>query len=625
MKKTLLSLLLGVSCIGTAQITTSSSYTTGQLVNDVLISTPASITVSNISSSTGIDFGSVNGLGYFNQNGSSFPLEEGIILSTGSITTAPGPNTETNSGGDANWPGDADLYDFFGGNSPTLNATVLEFDFVANGTILSLDYIFAAEEYGAYQCSNSDSFAILITDLNTGALYNIAGIPDTTIPVSVTTVRDSQYNSNCPSVNAEYFGDYYTAGNTAAPVNFNGTTVPFHIETEIQAGVEYNIKFVIADRGDSTLDSALFIGGLQVNEGVVDIGSPNDLFGCAPLSGDQIVEFNLTQNTNLILNGLSPEEYTVSYYEGYDASVQPIQNPEAYNMMTDWQHITAKVTENANPENFSITGFDIYVAPKPDAGEAQGLGAIDDNNDGTAIFNLTLTQDQIFNGQPADLLSVQYYLTIQDQLGETAAIADPTQFEGTNQTIYFALTYDNSWCKSYGSFEIVVLPSDYETPAPSGDSVQTFTEGETLANLEVEGENVQWYVSQNLEAGRSDDTPLPLSTPLEDGTTYYASQTVYGIESTERLPVTVNAVLGVEDNVFEGLKVYPNPVNDILAISSDEKIENISVYNQLGQRVISSNINSRNAQVNVSALSNGIYIAKIISAGKEKTFKVVKQ
>jgi len=51
--------------------------------------------ISNITSSTGTDFGADNGIGYFESNGSSFPFANGIVMTTGNADNAPGPETGT--------------------------------------------------------------------------------------------------------------------------------------------------------------------------------------------------------------------------------------------------------------------------------------------------------------------------------------------------------------------------------------------------------------------------------------------------------------------------------------------------------------------------------------------------
>jgi hypothetical protein len=72
-------------------------------------------------------------------------------------------------------------------------------------------------------------------------------------------------------------------------------------------------------------------------------------------------------------------------------------------------------------------------------------------------------------------------------------------------------------------------------PAPTGAANQSVGTGATVADLAATGTAVQWY------GAPGGGTPLPTSTPLVDGSTYYASQTVSGCESLTRLAVTVNA------------------------------------------------------------------------------------
>lgn len=74
-----------------------------------------------------------------------------------------------------------------------------------------------------------------------------------------------------------------------------------------------------------------------------------------------------------------------------------------------------------------------------------------------------------------------------------------------------------------------------QTTAPTGNTSQSFCQNDnpTIADLIVIGTNIQWY---NSPTGGS---PLPPSTPLVGGTTYFASQTQNGCESDERLAVTV--------------------------------------------------------------------------------------
>jgi len=69
-----------------------------------------------------------------------------------------------------------------------------------------------------------------------------------------------------------------------------------------------------------------------------------------------------------------------------------------------------------------------------------------------------------------------------------------------------------------------------------------------------------------------------------------------------------NTVLGTTDFVKSSFKMYPNPAKGILNIASEVSIDNITIYNTLGQLVVKQTISSNQESINVSALPNGVYI-----------------
>jgi hypothetical protein len=62
-----------------------------------------------------------------------------------------------------------------------------------------------------------------------------------------------------------------------------------------------------------------------------------------------------------------------------------------------------------------------------------------------------------------------------------------------------------------------------------------------------------------------------------------------------------------------------------LSIQANFNLDNVSLYNALGQEVLTQALNSDKASVNVSSLSTGLYIAKVASGDQVNTFKFVKQ
>ena len=255
--------------------TTTSLYTVEELVTDVLIDSQCNQAF-NITSSTGSDFGSTNGIGYFEANGSSWPFENGLIMTSGDVANAPGPESGVLLDGTYAWPGDGDLEAFIPGLNAgdTNNASIIEFEFVPVSNSMSFDFIFAAEEYGTFQCTFTDAFAFLLTD-SAGNTTNLAIVPGTEDPISVLTVRDDQYNGACESVNEEWFANYYGPGGLpplTSPTNFIGHTEVMTASATVIPNEVYTIKLVVADDGDTIYDSAVFIDGGSFDIGQLDLG-----------------------------------------------------------------------------------------------------------------------------------------------------------------------------------------------------------------------------------------------------------------------------------------------------------------------------------------------------------------
>ena len=255
--------------------TSTTLYSVEELVTEVLIDSECNQAF-NVTSSTGIDFGSTNGIGYFEANGSSWPFENGLIMTSGDVANAAGPESGVLVDGTYAWPGDGDLEAFIPGLNAgdTNNASIIEFEFVPVSNSMSFDFIFAAEEYGTFQCTFTDAFAFLLTD-SSGNTTNLAIVPETDDPISVLTVRDDQYNGSCESVNPEWFANYYGPGGLpplTSPTNFIGHTEVMTAMATVIPNEVYTIKLVVADDGDTIYDSAVFIDGGSFDIGQLDLG-----------------------------------------------------------------------------------------------------------------------------------------------------------------------------------------------------------------------------------------------------------------------------------------------------------------------------------------------------------------
>lgn len=77
-------------------------------------------------------------------------------------------------------------------------------------------------------------------------------------------------------------------------------------------------------------------------------------------------------------------------------------------------------------------------------------------------------------------------------------------------------------------------------------------------------------------------------------------------------PGYANSILGTKDSFKEKIiRVYPNPVKDLLIIDSKVKIIKVEMYSVLGKKVLEKKSNFNQIQTN--GISHGVYIVKIYS------------
>ena len=69
---------------------------------------------------------------------------------------------------------------------------------------------------------------------------------------------------------------------------------------------------------------------------------------------------------------------------------------------------------------------------------------------------------------------------------------------------------------------------------------------------------------------------------------------------------------------------YPNPVNNNLTLSAQKEINNVSVYNMVGQEVFRNVPNAMTEVVDMSSLQAGAYFVKVTIGNATKTVKVIK-
>ncbi|UPT69481.1 MAG: T9SS type A sorting domain-containing protein [Flavobacterium sp. JAD_PAG50586_2] len=193
--------------------------------------------------------------------------------------------------------------------------------------------------------------------------------------------------------------------------------------------------------------------------------------------------------------------------------------------------------------------------------------------------------------------------------------------DNTATTIY-TFTPDASQCAVTATMTITIQT----TATPTGNPVQTFDVTDlndaTLEDLIVNPTDVNWYGS--LLDAQSLNNPLPLSTVLTNGATYYAVAFSATCPS-EPFAVTVNVNLA--NPSFEDLNFnyYPNPTSSVVNITCSRNITKVTLVTMLGQVIMTQDTDSTEVQVDLSRLAEATYFVKVISDDREKVIKVVKR
>lgn len=100
-----------------------------------------------------------------------------------------------------------------------------------------------------------------------------------------------------------------------------------------------------------------------------------------------------------------------------------------------------------------------------------------------------------------------------------------------------------------------------------------------------------------------------------------------GKDLTPGLPIEINPdlsncdVLSIKENIITDIKIFPNPVENLISIKSKEKISKIEVFNLFG-KIVHRNTNKN--RINISDLTSGIYMLKIHSFNKVVYKKIIK-
>ena len=331
----LLPVLLAIP--GSAQIVISTTDSPTSLVQNVLLGgglTATNITFNGVAGTT-----LNNQIGSFDGTNCNIGLPSGVILGTGNVHDAEGPNNSGSAtlGGGNYGASDPDLVMLTssGGTTQTINdKAVLEFDFIPTGDSLKFNFVFGSDEYLEFVNSINDVFGFFLSGPDiTGGPYsngaiNIALVPNTTSPISINNVNNA--------VNSQYYvnnGTGYNApyNSSSFYVQYDGFTVVMTARHAVTCGLTYHIKIAIGDASDTAYDSAVFLqAGSFTSTGQIvptlgtGVNMPNDstmLEGCGevPFSFRRVGDTTNIDTIHLTVGGTATPG--VDYYPPFPAEL----------------------------------------------------------------------------------------------------------------------------------------------------------------------------------------------------------------------------------------------------------------------------------------------------------------
>ncbi len=407
-------------------IVVTNTLTPAQLVNGVLLGSGVTAFNITINGAPGLANTPIGNMGYFTNSNPAFPIDSGLVLTTGNAIGAMGPNLATSSTN--NLPAtalvstDPSLMDIAAGT--VQNGIVLEFDFIPTGDTLFFNYMFGSDEYPEFSPSTyNDAFGLFLWGPGIAGPFvqagypnggaNIAVIPGG-IPVTINNVGDAS------NTNYYVFNEAVSTPTYGDAIQYDGTTVLLTASADVQCNQLYHIKLAIANVGDQAYDSGVFLQAGSFNSDAVDVT-------VATVSGD-----------TTIVEGCTYADFIFT-------------RPEA--QMNDTLIINYTITGNA------IEGVDYNNMINP----ITFLPGVD-----TVILNLTPIQDNILEGFESVTITVQLINPCGDTIlssgtiyigeGPIININEPdTIVQCANNNILLAVSasggygpYDFTWTSSTG-------------------------------------------------------------------------------------------------------------------------------------------------------------------------------
>ncbi|MGB3591960.1 MAG: T9SS type B sorting domain-containing protein [Nonlabens sp.] len=367
----------------------------------------------------------------------------------------------------------------------------------------NMEEVFYRSEFSTTGCFTIGSF--MLNTLPPPAVVEPADVvlcedSDGNATIDLTTLND-EITNNDGSLTVSY---YLTQVDADEPVNaivgdfdFNSSMTLFvRVEENINNCPNFTQLNLIINRSPSVGTPV----ALDLNDDLLDDGTEL---------------FDLTQNNGLLLDGLNPAEYDITYYLNETDAIIPI-NPvgPSYSNSGSPELIYVRV-ENIATGCFSISQFEIIVNPIPDIVVSDTIEECDQDGNGTATFILGEKDNELRNGQIG--ISIDYYTSFSNAENDIDPL-DASNYTNASspQTIYYRISFVATGAFNVGEFQIdtvgapiAFMPDDIESCDNGSGLIEV--DLTSIAAIVTQGDTdllVSYYLTQDDADVQAN--PLPL-------------------------------------------------------------------------------------------------------------------
>ncbi len=263
--------------------------------------------------------------------------------------------------------------------------------------------------------------------------------------------------------------------------------------------------------------------------------------------------------------------------------------------------------ENINSPNCQIASeaMEVVIYETP-ANTPEDLEACDQDQDGTAFFNLTAVETTVLDGADAENFTITYYTSESDAEAETDAISTTESYENTttNETIYVRVYNIEKGCANVTSFQLLLndlpeinSPVSLQQCDDDTDGVSVFNLEEAIDFITDEAYEVTFYRTE--DGAQSENSYVEISNPtafsnanydavyatVTDELGCYSVAEIQLVVSVSQIPDAYTATLAIcdgdtDNDATNGIETFSlsSVTSEILDLFTDSSNLSVSYY-----------------------------------------------